>query len=618
MFTPQNMPLNMINPQMMMYQPQPAPFPRNQENCLYIGNLHPDLSEDVLFGEFCRFGNITGCKIMWNAYTRESRCFGFVTFQNKQDAEKAQSTMNGIEFYKRELRVYLKKNLKSLNPDANFIIKDLDRSVTTKMLTEECKKYGDVISCFVRKEEINGRLESLGYGYVQFSDGADCREFLEQMNGKEINGKKIKVERFVSAKLRERPQSKNIYIKQFPASWEKEQIEKFIDESFAQFGNINLKGVYRDPKLERFYAFVAFDETSSATEAIAKMNKHAFSETESLYVGQAQSKSSRRAMLFSERMNIKHQTNLYIRSLRADVTKEELLNAVSKYGKITSICLKEWKNTNRAKAEGEAPVPEQSKPLQFGFFNFETNEQALNCYHNYKKDPEIRKLAEVESENINFVFFAQPKQIREQYLRVTKRNNTAYSNIRFGGVPMYPNKPFKNYKQPGNKNQKRMQGPYPMGAFIQGMPQMPVPGMPPMGMVPPMHLGVGGMQMPVNPLTSAISVPGMKEVPKATNSPFSPNIHTKDNKEIAKELRQHKAAFMEWKSEDQKNFLGNIMYLRVKKFKQDENLLPKITGMLIDLEVLDYDEIVEIIENDESLQERIEEAIDVITETPSE
>ncbi len=616
MFPPQNMPLNMMNPQMMMYQPQPAPFARSQENCLYIGNLHPDLSEDVLFGEFCRFGNITGCKIMWNTYTRESRCFGFVTFQNKQDAEKAQSTMNGIEFYKRELRVYLKKNLKSLNPDANFIIKDLDKSVTTKMLTEECKKYGDVISCFVRKEEVNGRLESLGYGYVQFADSADCREFLEQMNNREINGKKIKVERFVSAKLREKPQSKNIYIKQFPDSWGKEQIEKFIDESFSKFGNINLKGVYQDAKLNKFYAFVAFDETESATEAIAQMNNHKFSEEESLYVGQAQSKSSRRAALFSERMNIKNQTNLYIRSLRMDITKEDLLKAVSKYGKITSICLKEWKDTGKPKAEGEGQ--EQPKPLQFGFFNFETNEEALNCYHNYKKDPEITKLADVESENINFVFFAQPKQIREQYLRVTKRNNTAFSNMRFGGMPMYPNKPYKNYRQQGGKGQKRMQGPFPMGGFIQGMPQMGVPGIPPINMVNPMHPGMGGMPMPINPLTSAISVPGMKEVPKPNNSPFSANILSKDNKEIAKELRQHKAFFLDWKSEDQKNFLGNIMYLRVKKFKQDENLLPKITGMLIDLEVLDYDEIVEIIENDESLQERIDEAIDVITETPTD
>ena len=55
------------------------------------------------------------------------------------------------------------------------------------------------------------------------------------------------------------------------------------------------------------------------------------------------------------------------------------------------------------------------------------------------------------------------------------------------------------------------------------------------------------------------------------------------------------------------------MYDRVKSVNQNEEYLPKITGMLIDLEVLNIDEILEIIEDDDSLAERIEEAIDVLT-----
>ena len=153
-----------------------------------------------------------------------------------------------------------------------------------------------------------------------------------------------------------------------------------------------------------------------------------------------------------------------------------------------------------------------------------------------------------------------------------------------------------------------------MGNFIQGMPQMGMPGMPTMNMMGQMNPQTISMPQMMNPLTSAISMPGMKEVSKPNNSPFSPNILQSDNKEIAQELRTHKKYFLELKSDEQKNFLGNIMYLRVKKFNKDENLVPKITGMLIDLDVLDYDEIIEIIEHDEALKERIDEAIDVITE----
>lgn len=67
--------------------------------------------------------------------------------------------------------------------------------------------------------------------------------------------------------------------------------------------------------------------------------------------------------------------------------------------------------------------------------------------------------------------------------------------------------------------------------------------------------------------------------------------------------------------ENKKNLLGNIVYNRVKKFVSDESLIPKITGMLIDIEVLEISEIIEIIESDKVLQDRIEEAVSVINET---
>lgn len=60
------------------------------------------------------------------------------------------------------------------------------------------------------------------------------------------------------------------------------------------------------------------------------------------------------------------------------------------------------------------------------------------------------------------------------------------------------------------------------------------------------------------------------------------------------------------------------MYQRVKQFNSDEKLVPKITGMLIDLDVLELDEILEIIELDDNLQERIAEAIEVINENVGE
>ena len=79
-------------------------------------------------------------------------------------------------------------------------------------------------------------------------------------------------------------------------------------------------------------------------------------------------------------------------------------------------------------------------------------------------------------------------------------------------------------------------------------------------------------------------------------------------------IRERTSEFQQFDDETQKNILGHIMYQRVESSHNDPDALPKITAMLIDQDVLTLDEILEIIENDESLKERIEEAIDVLEE----
>ena len=59
--------------------------------------------------------------------------------------------------------------------------------------------------------------------------------------------------------------------------------------------------------------------------------------------------------------------------------------------------------------------------------------------------------------------------------------------------------------------------------------------------------------------------------------------------------------------------MGNLMFYRVQSVPSvNKDLVPKITGMLIDLEVLELDEIIEILSIDKVLEERIKDAIEVI------
>ena len=68
-------------------------------------------------------------------------------------------------------------------------------------------------------------------------------------------------------------------------------------------------------------------------------------------------------------------------------------------------------------------------------------------------------------------------------------------------------------------------------------------------------------------------------------------------------------------SAEKRKLLGNLMFYRVASTNVGQDLVPKITGMLIDLEVLDLADVIEILTNDESLKEKISDAITVLNET---
>lgn len=57
------------------------------------------------------------------------------------------------------------------------------------------------------------------------------------------------------------------------------------------------------------------------------------------------------------------------------------------------------------------------------------------------------------------------------------------------------------------------------------------------------------------------------------------------------------------------------MYKKVSHQSQiDSSKVSKITGMLIDLDILELDEIIEMLMDEEFLMDRIEEALEIINE----
>lgn len=177
-----------------------------------------------------------------------------------------------------------------------------------------------------------------------------------------------------------------------------EQIETTLKEYLAKFGEITSLGVFPhdnpETKIPSFFAFVAFKTDEAAQKAIDETNNKDYAKLirgepaepeagkDGLYVVLAMSKRQRRTMLKKQAGSQKNATNIFIKFIKPDVTEEQLKTVLSKFGPITSLCLKESQISIEsftaphgllppAAAPGATPsTTEPAGNLKFAFANF--------------------------------------------------------------------------------------------------------------------------------------------------------------------------------------------------------------------------------------------------------
>lgn len=74
-------------------------------NKLFVGSLSWNTDDRSLEAAFSSFGEITDAKVITDRDTGRSRGFGFVTFADPADAQRAVQEMNGAELDGRTLNV---------------------------------------------------------------------------------------------------------------------------------------------------------------------------------------------------------------------------------------------------------------------------------------------------------------------------------------------------------------------------------------------------------------------------------------------------------------------------------------------------------------------------------
>ncbi|KAI8367083.1 hypothetical protein BD560DRAFT_400041 [Blakeslea trispora] len=181
---------------------------RAQFTNVYVKNLSEDVTDEDLAKLFNQFGKTTSAIVSRDEDGR-SRGFGFVNFEDHDEAAKAVDELNETEFHGQQLyvsraqkktereeelrRQYEQAKLEKLNKyqGVNLYVKNLDDDVDDNRLRQEFSVYGIITSAKVMRDEKTDA--SRGFGFVCFSSPEEATRAVTEMNGSMLGSKPVYV-----------------------------------------------------------------------------------------------------------------------------------------------------------------------------------------------------------------------------------------------------------------------------------------------------------------------------------------------------------------------------------------------------------------------------------------
>jgi RNA recognition motif-containing protein len=72
---------------------------------IYVGNLAPNVTEEMIRETFESFGQVTATRVIKDKYSGQSRGFGFVEMAEEAQAQAAIKSLNGKELLGKQISV---------------------------------------------------------------------------------------------------------------------------------------------------------------------------------------------------------------------------------------------------------------------------------------------------------------------------------------------------------------------------------------------------------------------------------------------------------------------------------------------------------------------------------
>lgn len=177
-----------------------------ESKTVFVGHLSWNVDNDWLKTEFEECGEVVSARVQMDRNTGKSRGFGFVEFATKEGCDAAVA-MNGKEIDGRAANIDRTTNQNKAagpekrakafgdstsEPSSVLFVGNVSFNVTEDGLWEVFGDYGEVKSVRLPTDRESGRPK--GYGYVEFSDMESAKKALEGANGKDIDGRSIRLD----------------------------------------------------------------------------------------------------------------------------------------------------------------------------------------------------------------------------------------------------------------------------------------------------------------------------------------------------------------------------------------------------------------------------------------
>jgi len=572
-----------------------------QSASLYVGDLHPSVTEALLFEIFKAVGPVASIRVCRDAVSRRSLGYAYVNFHNVVDAERALDTLNYTPIKGKPCRIMWSHRDPSVRKSGqgNVFIKNLDKSIDNKALYDTFSTFGNILSC---KVVTDAKGNSKGYGFVHYETQEAGEQAISKVHGMLLNGKIVYVGPFIPKKERipgsDPEKFTNLYVKHLPLDYTKKEL---IDE-FEKFGPIQNAVVMKDPEgKSKCFGFVNFQNHEDAVKAVEALHgkKKVGKAEKDLYVARAQKKSERDNFLkkLREERAQKYQgINLYVKYLDDTIDDAKLKEAFSQFGTITSCTvMRDDKNNSKG----------------FGFVCFTTPEEASKA------------VTEMHSSMLAgkpiYVALAERRDLRRAKLEAQYAARAAArmaGNPSLGGPVYAAGTPV--FYPPQGPQAQRQGFVYPQGMHVRrwappaaGQPgarqgaYQPIPNY----MLPVAQRGQrqprqrGGGQLP-----GQASIRPFKYTPNARNQ-GGPLAAVPKTQTGGKD-QQHAltGVLASATPEERKQILGENLYPRIRSI--EPSLAGKLTGMLI--ESLEVAELLNLLETPEALHEKVAEGIEVL------